>query len=106
MHSLYPGALDTLPETSSHLCSDGWMEEHWMDAHVGSWEAFDDSDGHLDKELHFVFIKRAGKREIFLENRKKKPQIDVFMHLTVITNLYADTSHIKYDMMINHLCVG
>lgn len=44
------------------------MEEHWMDGHVGSWEAFDDSDGHLDKELHFVFMKRAGKSEIFLEN--------------------------------------
>lgn len=32
-----------------------------MDGHVGSWEAYDDSDGHLDKELHFVFIEKSRK---------------------------------------------
>lgn len=64
-----------------------------MDGHVGSWEAFDDSDGHLDKELHFVFMKRAGKSEIFLENRKKT-RFDVFFcNYCQLHNLYADACH-------------
>lgn len=29
---------------------------------MGSREAFNDSDGHLDKDLRYVFIQRAEKR--------------------------------------------
>lgn len=63
-----------------------------------SWEAFGDSDGHLDKEIDFVFMKRAGKREFFLEKRKKKHDLMSSSFVTTDSCIIYMQTHIICNM--------